>query len=77
MPSPSLTLSPSFPTELIEGEHFVLADLFKLNPGSYSQEDQLGASIRTLLRSAQATKPQSSRPVPRPTKKKKENRTRA
>ena len=27
----------SLPSELIEGEHFVLADLLKLNPGSSSQ----------------------------------------
>ena len=72
----------SLPVELIEGEHFVLADLFKLNPGSSSQavstqEDQAGAATGTLVRSARATQPQSSRPVLRPTKKKKENRTRA
>ena len=72
----------SLPAELIEGEHFVLANLFKLNPGSFSQavstqEDQAGAATRTLVRSAQATQPQSPRPVPQPAKKKKENRTRA
>ena len=70
------------PVELIEGEHFDLVDLFKLNPGSYSQvvsdqKDQARAATRTLVRSARATQPQSPRPVPQLAKKKKENRTRA
>ena len=41
------------PTEVIEGEHFVFADLLKLVPGSSSQlipaqEDQTEAATRTL-----------------------------
>ena len=49
-----------FPVELIEGEHFVLPDLLKLNPGSSSQavsgqEDQVGATTRTLVRFSRAT----------------------
>ena len=72
----------SLPVGLIDGEHFVLVDLFKLNPGSSSQavsaqEDQARAATKTLTRSARATKPQSLRPVPQLAKKKKENRTRA
>ena len=64
MPALSLTLSPSFPLELIKGEHFVLADLSKLNLGSSSQavsaqEDQAEATKGTLVRSTRATQPQS------------------
>ena len=45
----------SFPAYLIKGEHFVLADLFKLNPGSSSQvisaqEDQAKTFKGTLVR---------------------------
>ena len=52
------------PVELIEGEHFVLAALFKSNPSSSSravaaQEDQAEAATGTLVRSARATQPQS------------------
>ena len=70
------------PTELIKGAHFVLADLFKLNPGSSSQavsisNDQAEATKGVLVKSARATQPQSPRPAPRLAKKKKENRTRA
>ena len=80
MPIPSLILSTSFPTKLIEGEHFVLADLLKLNPSSSSQaisgqEDQVGAAIRTLVRSALAIQPQSRWPTPWPEKNKKEDMT--
>ena len=80
--TPFLTLSPSFPAELIEGEHFVLIDLFKLNLGSSSQaisaqEDQAGAATATLVWSAWATQPQSPRPILRSENKRKENRTRA
>ena len=47
----------SLPMEVIEGEHFVLADLLKLVPGSFSQptpaqEDQTEVVARTLVRSA-------------------------
>ena len=50
----------SLPVELIEGEHFVLAYLFKLNLGSSSQafiaqENQAGAATSTLVRFAWAT----------------------
>ena len=81
MPTSSLTLSSLFPVKIIEREHFVLADLLKLNPGSSSQavssqEDQVGAAIGTLVRSAWASQPQSQWPVPRLAKKK-ENKTRA
>ena len=67
--------------ELIKGEHFVLADLFKLNLGSSSkavstQEYQAEATKETLVRSAWATQPQSPWPTPQLAKKKKENRTR-
>ena len=45
------------PSKLIKGEHFVLANLFKLNPGSSSQaisapEDQAKAAKVALVRSA-------------------------
>ena len=58
----------SLPVELIKREHFVLADLFKLNPGSSSQvfsvqKDQEEAAKRTLVRYARATQPQSPRPA--------------
>ena len=50
--------------EVIKGEHFVLADLLKLVPGSSSQaisiqEGQTEATTRTLVRSARVTQPQS------------------
>ena len=72
----------SFPAYLIKGEHFVLADLFKLNPGSSSQaisaqEDQAKNFKGTLVRFSRATQPQSPWPTPRLIKKKKENRMRA
>ena len=68
--------------ELIEGEHFVLVNLLKLNRGIssqavFGQEDQAGAATGTLVRFAWATQPQSSQLVPRLAKKKKENKTRA
>ena len=71
----------SLPTELIEGENFVLEDLLKLSLGSSSpavsgQEDQIGAAIETLVRFSWDSQPQSSRLIPRPAKKKKENKTR-
>ena len=52
----------SLSAKLIEGEHFVLVDLFKSNLGSSSlavaaQEDQAEATTRTLVRSAWATQP--------------------
>ena len=64
----------SLPTELIEREHFVFADLFNLNPGSSSQEDQAEAAKRTLVMSARATQPQSPQPRPRLEKKKEERK---
>ena len=72
----------SLPTELIEGEHFVLADLCKSSLGSSSkaiaaQEDQAGVILGTLVRSVRVTQPQSPRLAPRPGKKKKGDRTRA
>ena len=72
----------SFPAYLIKGEHFVLVELFKLNPGSSSQvisaqEDQVKTFKGTLVRFGRATQPQSPRPAPKSIKKKKENRTRA
>ena len=81
MQTSSLTLSSSFPVKIIEGEHFVLADLLKLNPRSSSQavssqEDQVGAAIGNFVRSAWASQPQSLWHVPRLAKKK-ENKTRA
>ena len=62
------------PVEVIEGEHFTLADLLKLVPGSSSQlipaqEDQTEATTRTLVRSARITQPQNPRAAPRPIKK--------
>ena len=62
----------SLPTELIEGEHFVLADLCKSNPGGSSrevaQEDQAEAAIGALMRSVRIIHPQSLWPTPRPGK---------
>ena len=54
----------SLPAELIEGEHFVLADLLKLVPGSFSQptpaqKDQTEAVARTLVRSAHVSQSDS------------------
>ena len=68
------------PIEVIEGEHFVLADLLKLVLGSSSQaisakEGQTKAATRTLVRHTRVTQPQSPRPTPRP-KKKSETRVR-
>ena len=59
----------SLPAELIEGEHFVLADLCKTSPVSSfraaaAQEDQAEAAIGALARSAWVTQPQSLRPAP-------------
>ena len=57
--SPFLYIIPivpcSLPTEVIEMEHFVLADLLKLVSGSsfqsiFAQEDQTEAAARTLVR---------------------------
>ena len=50
------------PTEVIEGEHFVLADLLKLVPSSSSQltlaqEDQTEVVGRTLVRFAHVSQP--------------------
>ena len=50
----------SLPVDLIEGEHFILTDLFKLNPGSFSQavtaqENQARAATSTLVRFSRAT----------------------
>ena len=53
----SLRLSlhpPSFPVELIEGEHFILGDLCKSSPGSSfravaAQEDPTEAATGTLV----------------------------
>ena len=64
----------SLPAEVVEGEHFVLADRLKLVPGSSSQltpaqEDQTGAATRTLVRSARVRQPQSPRATPRLAKK--------
>ena len=47
----------SLPVELIEGEHFVLADLYKSCPGSsfravVAQEHQAEAVTRALVRSS-------------------------
>ena len=59
--SPSLYIIPivprSLPAEVIKGGHFVLADLFKLVPGSSSQaisaqKGQVEAAKGTLVRSA-------------------------
>ena len=68
--------------ELVEGEHFVLAKLYKSSPSSSSQEaatqeDQAEAAIGTLVRSAMDVQPQSPLLAPWPKKKKKESRTRA
>ena len=70
------------PVKLIEGEHFVLANLCKSSPGSSSQmvaaqEDQAKAATGTLVRFAWATQPQGPRPAPRSEKKKKGDKTRA
>ena len=75
-----LVVPHSLPAKLIKEEHFVLTDLFKLNPGSSSQassaqEDQVEATKGTLVRSARATQPQSPRPARQSAKKKKENKT--
>ena len=50
----------SLPVELIEGEHFVLIDLYKSSLGSScqaiaAQEDQVEAATGTLVRTARAT----------------------
>ena len=71
----------SLPTELIKGEHFVHADLFKLVPGSsshvvFAQEDQAKATKGTLVRSARVSQPQSPPLAPQSTKKRKETRAR-
>ena len=55
-------VSRSSPTEVIEGEHFVLTDLLKLVPSNSSQptptqEGQTEAAVRTLVRSARVSKP--------------------
>ena len=62
--------------EVIEGEHFVLADLLKLVPSRSSQltpaqEDQTEVAARTLVRSARVSQPQSPRATPRLAKKRK------
>ena len=54
----------SLPVEVIEGEHFVLADLLKLVPGSSSQvisayEGQAKAVARTIVRYVCVTQPRS------------------
>ena len=69
------------PIELIEGEHFVLADLCKFSSGSFSrvvapQEDQTEAATGALVRSVQITQPQSPWLAPQP-EKKEPNRKRA
>ena len=66
----------SLTIEVIEGEHFVLADLLKLVPGRSSQaisaqESQTEDAIRTLGRSARVTQPRSLQPAPRSTNKRK------
>ena len=67
-----LVIPLSLLTELIKGEHFVLADLCKSNPGGSSkevaQEDQAEAAIGALVRSIRIIQPQSLRPAPRPEK---------
>ena len=50
----------SLPTELVEGEHFVLAGLCKSNSGSSSkvvasQEDQVNAATGALVRYVRVT----------------------
>ena len=55
-----LVVPQSLPVELIEGEHFILAELYKLSPGSSSQavtaqEDQAKATTGTIVRYARAT----------------------
>ena len=55
-----LVVPRSLPTEVIEGEHFILADLLKFVPSSSSeaipaQERKMEAAIRALVRSAHAT----------------------
>ena len=72
----------SLPAELVEGEHFVLAKLYKSSPSSSSQaaatqEDQAEAAIGTLVRYAMDVQPKSPSLDPWPKKKKKESRTRA
>ena len=62
--------------KVIEGEHFVLADLLKLVLGSSSQptptqEDQTEGVARTLVRFARVSQPQSPQAFPRPAKKRK------
>ena len=62
------------PIELIEGEHFVLADLCKSSPGRSSrvvapQEDQAEAATGALVRFVQVTQPQSPWLAPKPEKK--------
>ena len=52
----------SLPVEVIEGEHFVLADLLKLvlsssSQESFAQEGQAEAAAKTLVRSARVTQP--------------------
>ena len=64
----------SLPVEVIKGEHFVLANLLKLVPDSFSQpiptlEDQTRAAARTLVRSDHVTHPQSPQAAPQPAKK--------
>ena len=59
----------SLPTEVIEGEHFVLVDLLKLVLGISSQdistkEGQTEAATRTLVRPTRVTQPQSPWPTP-------------
>ena len=65
---PFLTSSPSFPLELIEGEHFVLTDLYKSSSGiSFkavtAQEDQAEAATGALVRYVRVTQSQSPWPA--------------
>ena len=64
----------SLPIELIEGEHFVLADLCKSSPSSSSkavaaQEDPAEATTGTLAGLVQIKQPQRPRPASQPGKK--------
>ena len=73
MLAPFLTSSTWFPVKLIEGEHFVLADLCMSSPGSSfraaaSQEDPAEAATGALVRYVRITQPQSLRLFPRPEK---------
>ena len=57
------------PSEVIEGEYFVLADVLKSVPGSssqaiFAQEDQTKAAARSSMGPARVARPKSPQPAP-------------